>query len=215
MSDDFGDCSGVKLIETLRWEGAEFQRLGLHLDRLAASARRLGFVCDPDRATAALRAAAPLHQAARMRLTLDAAGQAEATAAALPAVREVWRLGLAGARLRSDDPWLSVKSTRRAGYDAARAALPEGLEEVIFLNERGEVCDGTITSVFFDAGQGMRTPPLRCGLLPGVLRAELRVPEEVLRAEDLGRVQLWVGNSLRGLMPAVWAGQELPFEPFR
>ena len=46
----------------------------------------------------------------------------------------------------------------------------------------GEVCDGTITTVFFDRGKGLRTPPLTCGLLPGVLRADLAVPEEVLLA---------------------------------
>jgi 4-amino-4-deoxychorismate lyase len=91
-------------------------------------------------------------------------------------------------------------------YDAARAAMADGLDEVIFLNERGEVCDGSITTLFFDRGAGMRTPPLACGLLPGVLRADLGVAEEVLRAQDLPRVRLWVGNSLRGLMPAVWAG---------
>jgi 4-amino-4-deoxychorismate lyase len=84
--------------------------------------------------------------------------------------------------------------------------LPEGLDEVIFLNERGEVCEGAITNLFFDRGQGMRTPPLSCGLLPGVLRAELGCKEEVLLAEDLPKVRLWVGNALRGLIPAVWAG---------
>jgi 4-amino-4-deoxychorismate lyase len=75
---------------------------------------------------------------------------------------------------------------------------------VIFLNERGEVCEGTITSLFFDRGQGMRTPPLASGLLPGVLRAELGCPEEVLRAGELPSVRLWVGNALRGLIPAVF-----------
>jgi branched-subunit amino acid aminotransferase/4-amino-4-deoxychorismate lyase len=119
-------------------------------------------------------------------------------------VPQVWRLGLAGMRLQSDDPWLTLKTTRRPAYDAARAALPTGLDEVIFLNERGEVCDGTITTLFYDRGQGLRTPPLACGLLPGVLRAELALPEEVLLARDLPRVRLWVGNSLRGLIPAVW-----------
>ncbi|MGB4826794.1 MAG: aminotransferase class IV, partial [Paracoccaceae bacterium] len=124
----------------------------------------------------------------------------------LPPAKDAWRLGLAAARLVSGDPWLSVKSTNRTVYDVARAALAAGRDEVLFLNERGEVCDGTIVSVFFDRGQGMRTPPLSCGLLPGVLRAELAFPEEVLRARDLPKVRLWVGNSLRGLIPAVWGG---------
>jgi 4-amino-4-deoxychorismate lyase len=52
----------------------------------------------------------------------------------------------------------------------------------------------------------MRTPPLSSGLLPGVLRAELACPQEVLMARDLPRVRLWVGNALRGLIPAVWTG---------
>lgn len=63
-----------------------------------------------------------------------------------------------------------MKSNRRAAYDAARADLPADLDERLLLNERGEVCDGTITTVFFDAGEGMRTPPLEAGLLPGILR---------------------------------------------
>jgi len=147
--------------------------------------------------------AGPDHPA-RLRLTLDREGRVEWTTAALPPAKAEWRVGLAAERLRSDDPWLRVKSTRRETYDRARAALPEALDEVIFLNERGEVCDGSITSVFFDRGQGMRTPPLSSGLLPGVLRAELGCPEAVLRAEDLPEVRLWVGNALRGLIPAVF-----------
>jgi 4-amino-4-deoxychorismate lyase len=118
----------------------------------------------------------------------------------------LWRLGPAAERLASGDPWLTVKSTRRAAYDRARAALPPGIDEAVILNERGEVCDGTITTVFFDRGQGLRTPPLACGLLPGVLRAEMAVPEEVLLSEDLPRVRLWVGNAVRGLIRAEWAG---------
>ena len=109
-------------------------------------------------------------------------------------------------RLSSSDPWLAIKSSNRTAYDTARATLPESLDEVIFQNERGEVCDGTITTVFFDAGDGLCTPPLSSGLLPGVLRAEMlakdALREAVLRASDLDKVRLWVGNSLRGLIPA-------------
>ncbi|ESW62436.1 MAG: aminotransferase class IV [Rhodobacter sp. CACIA14H1] len=199
-----GRAGDARLIETLLWDGARFPRLPLHLARLAAGASALGFACDAGTVERALRGAvsdAPL----RVRLTLGAAGDVEVTVAALPAAAAEWRVGLAAARLSSGDPWLRVKSTRRGVYDAARAGLAAGLDEVVFRNERDEVCDGTITTVFFDRGAGMRTPPLSSGLLPGVLRAELAVPEEVLLAEDLPRVRLWVGNALRGLIPAVWA----------
>jgi 4-amino-4-deoxychorismate lyase len=201
-----GGEPGLKLIETLLWDGARFPRITQHLDRLNRSRGLLGWSrpgvgfhwkCD-----------LPLPQGtpARVRLTVDALGRDEWQMSALPGAKPEWRVGLAEQRLRSTDPWLQVKSTRRAAYELARAALPDGLDEVILLNERGEVCDGSITTVFFDRGQGIRTPPLSSGLLPGVLRAELDCPEEVLVAEDLPKVRLWVGNALRGLMSAVWSG---------
>ncbi|MFC3570051.1 aminotransferase class IV family protein [Paracoccus simplex] len=202
------DDPGLRLIETVLWDGAGCPRIAGHLARLAAGAGALGWPCDAPAARAAL--IAPPGRPARLRLTLDRAGRIEVTRAPLPQSRPEWRLALAGTRLDSGDPWLRLKTTRRAHYDAARAALPEGIEEVVFLNERGEVCDGTITTVFFDRGQGMRTPPLACGLLPGVLRAEMLAEgacrEDMLPAGDLPHVRLWVGNALRGLMPAVWAG---------
>jgi len=190
-----GSAPGLKLIETVLWDGARAPRWALHLERLQRSARLLGWDCPK------VAPAGPNHPA-RLRLTLDRAGVVDWTVAPLPPAKPEWRVGIASGRLRSDDPWLRVKSTRREAYDRARAALPEGLDEVIFLNERGEVCDGSITTVFFDRGQGMRTPPLSCGLLPGVLRAELACPEEALKADDLPNLRLWVGNGLRGLIPA-------------
>lgn len=195
-----------RLIETLLWDGAAYPRLPGHLARLTAAAARLGYACDPAAVQAALPAPAT---PARVRLTLGPAGDAEVTQGPLPPARPEWRLALAPARLSSSDPWLQVKSTRRALYDSARAALPEGVEELLFQNERGEICEGSITNLFFDRGQGLCTPPLSCGLLPGVLRAERIAAgcrEAVLAAEDLPRVRLWVGNALRGLIPAVWRG---------
>lgn len=198
-----GGEPGLKLIETMLWDGASVPRLTLHLDRLNRSAQALGW----RQPSAEVSWNCPLdlpQTPARLRLTLDAEGREDWQIAALPAARPQWRIGLAQTRVSSTDPWLGIKSTRRALYDQSRAALPEGLEELIFLNERGEVTEGTITNIFFDRGQGLRTPPLACGLLPGVLRAELNPPEDILLAEDLPKVRLWVGNALRGLIPAIW-----------
>ncbi len=192
---------GLQLIETLRGDSAP-ARLALHRTRMAAGAAALGWSFDAAGFAAAL--AGISH--GRVRLTLGQSGDFRTEVTDLPPPRPEWRLGLSDQRLRSDDPWLRIKSTNRQHYDAARANLPPGLDEVLFLNERGEVCDGTITTVFFDRGQGMRTPPLSSGLLPGILRAELACPEEVLMAADLPHVRLWVGNALRGLIPTVWSG---------
>ena len=196
---DGANAPGLKLIETLLWDGADCPRIKLHQARLARSAAALGWAEPADlRELLGGLPAQPL----RLRVTLDGAGLLALERALLPPAKTEWRVGLASDRLTSTDPWLQHKTTRRGVYDAARASLAEGLDEVIFLNERGEVCEGTITTVFFDKGQGMRTPPLTCGVLPGVLRAEMAVCEEVLLAEDLPKTRLWLGNALRGLFPA-------------
>ncbi len=199
---------GLRLIETLGWDGTRLLRLDLHLQRLADSAARLGFACNADAARAALIAACPAAPA-RLRLTLARGGELAVTSAPLLPAAGPWRIALARQVYRSDDAWLAVKSTRRAAQDAERRDLPQGIDEAIFANERGEVCEGTITSLFFDAGAGLCTPPLTSGLLPGCLRAEMlatgQCREAVLRVADLGRVRLLVGNSARGLIPALWA----------
>lgn len=197
------DRGALRLIETAHWDGTGCRLLDRHLARMAAGAEALGWVMPPN---ARDSFTGPSGTPARLRILLDAEGKLSREAAPLPAPIALWRVGLSAVRLRSDDPWLGIKSTHRPGYDAARAALPPGLDEVLLLNERGEVCDGSITTVFFDRGAGMRTPPLSAGLLPGVLRAEQIAQgarEETLLPGDLPKVRLWVGNALRGLCPAV------------
>ncbi|KIC35497.1 aminotransferase class IV family protein [Leisingera sp. ANG-M7] len=196
-----------RLIETLGWHPGEgFRHLQPHLARMARSAAAFGIPFDPDAARAVLAGAAgdaPL----RCRLTLDAAGQLELTTGPLGNNPSEWRLGIAETRLDADDLWLLHKTTRRALYDTARAALPAGVDELLFLNQRGEVCEGTITNLFVTCSDGrMVTPPLSCGLLPGILRQVMlergECREAVLGLRDLKRAQaIHMGNSLRGLIP--------------
>ncbi|MDC0658227.1 aminotransferase class IV family protein [Leisingera sp. SS27] len=197
-----------RLIETLGWHpGQGFRHLQPHLARMGRSAAAFGIAFDPDEARAVLAGAAgdaPL----RCRLTLDAAGQLELASAPLGSTPSVWRLGIADTRLDADDMWLQHKTTRRALYDTARAELPDGVDELLFLNQRGEVCEGTITNLFVTRADGrMVTPQLSCGLLPGIQRQVLlengQCQEAVLRLEDLkGAKAIYMGNSLRGLIPA-------------
>ncbi|MCV2880457.1 aminotransferase class IV family protein [Actibacterium sp. XHP0104] len=200
---------GLILIETLRFE----PRLGplrgdLHLARMARGAAALGWGFDAARAAEMINVGGD--EPLRLRLTLDAGGELSLTTGPYEMVQGAWRLGLAPERVQADDPWRGVKSSHRAIYDRARADLPEGLDELLFLNERGELAEGTITNVFIKRDRALLTPPLASGCLPGVLRETLLADgtarEAVLTPDDLhGAEAVFVGNSLRGLIPAVWA----------
>lgn len=189
-----------RIIETLGAHPGEGPRRGAaHLDRMERTAGALGYPFDRARAEALLEITpeAPL----RCRLTLDLDGAFDLTTAPLGPNPPEWRVAIHPERLDPSDPYLYRKTTRRALYDMARATLPEGVGEWLFLNRAGEVCEGTITNLFI----ADRTPALSCGLLPGVLRAELLGQgwrEAVLRPDDLAGARFFMGNSLRGLIPA-------------
>ncbi|WP_313521946.1 aminotransferase class IV family protein [Shinella sp.] len=201
----------LSLIETLRWEPETgFVRLERHLARLAHSADALGLPGAGKAGKALAAVPAGSETPLRIHLELFADGRIEVqTAACTPLAPDTtWRLKIAETRLASSDPLLRHKTSRRALYAAARAEFPASeADEVILLNERGELCEGTITSLFLDDGSGiLKTPPLAAGLLAGVLRAELlesgKAVEAVLRLDDLSRSEIFVGNSLRGLIAA-------------
>jgi 4-amino-4-deoxychorismate lyase len=212
------DGAGARfdLIETMRWEPATgFRRFERHLARLYASANEFGFAYDPERIGEVLRDAVGQPAAAlRTRLVLSPDGEVHASTqpyAALPP-HKIWNLRVARVRLDSSDPLLRHKTSRREAYMRARAEYQvHQADEVILLNERGEVCEGTITNVFVEDEGLLLTPTVACGLLPGVLRGELldegRTREAVLTPDDLtdGR-RVFVGNSLRGLIAARLAG---------
>lgn len=213
---DFG------LIETLLWtREAGFWLLGEHLARLDASSRALGFPYDEARTRAALDAAvrAPPPGAAhlRVRLVLSRDGGLETSAAAIEPVPpdRVWRVVFARARFDSADPLLRHKTTRRALYEGelTAAVARSGADETLFLNERGEICEGARANVFLPCGGALLTPPLLCGLLPGTLRASLlasgRAREKILRAADFAPgTAFFLGNSVRGLVPSQMARDE-------
>ncbi|GAA4219417.1 4-amino-4-deoxychorismate lyase [Sagittula marina] len=198
---------GTRLIETMLWQpGGGVALAARHRDRLCLSARRLGFDFDPStfyRALNEVSGDAPR----RLRLTLDASGVVDMSCAPAPSPAMLWRVAVAPHRLASDDPWLRVKSTRRAIYDAARADLPDGVDELIFLNEDGHLAEGTICNVLVERDDGWVTPPLTDGALPGVMRAELLARGEV-RVASVTLKQLTAAprlrlcNALRGQIEA-------------
>jgi para-aminobenzoate synthetase/4-amino-4-deoxychorismate lyase len=87
-----------------------------------------------------------------------------------------------------------------------------GCDEVVFLNRKGELTEGTRTNLFLELDGRLFTPALTCGLLPGTLREELidlpraAASEAVLTIADLARAErIYLGNSVRASRARAWA----------
>ena len=118
----------------------------------------------------------------------------EASGAALPTA-------FATVPVHSGNPFLYHKTSNRAFYQQERALRPD-CAEVIFLNERGEVTEGTTTSIVARINGDLVTPPIHCGLLPGVFRQELleqgAIRERVITRKELEQAdEVHLVNSVR------------------
>ena len=90
-------------------------------------------------------------------------------------------------------------------------AHEQGFDEVVLLNERGEVAECTSANIFAISGTNVWTPPLSSGCLPGVTRAvlleEIQVPglsvvEKKLMPADLESAdEVFITSTTRELLP--------------
>lgn len=71
----------------------------------------------------------------------------------------------------SDSPIHSVKSLNYLeNIIARREARLKGYDEAVFLNERGEIAEGTASNIFWVEKDTLYTPSVNCGILPGIIR---------------------------------------------
>jgi para-aminobenzoate synthetase/4-amino-4-deoxychorismate lyase len=196
----------LDLIETMAFDPEEgLPLLERHLARMSASAAALGFRFDRHGARNELQAATfRLRAPARVRLLLAQGGGIAIEVAPAPVLPDrPITIAVVPLPVPPGDFRLRHKTSDRGFYDAARAMA--GTDEVLFVRD-GLLTEGSFTSLFVPRADGtLLTPPLALGLLPGVLRAEMisggRAVEANLSLEDLPE-QFFVGNALRGLMPA-------------
>ena len=203
-----------QLIETMRWSDFDgFYLLERHLARLENSARFFGIPCDNATVRASLaEALRGLRGRQRVRLLLDQDGAATVTTTpiTLPDPPAAVTYTVSDHPIDSRDRHRYHKTTRREVLDEERNRLAEetGCDEVLFVNGRGELTEGSYCNIFLEKDGWLLTPPVSCGLLDGTLRRELlesggQIEERILYPKDLEEADaLWLGNSVRGLQPA-------------
>ncbi len=198
----------MTLLETMRADGGEVALLERHLARLAASSAALGIPFDEPAVRGAIRDAvgrAGPSSVHRVRLTLGAALDVQASPLTGAPFRTVWLSP--DPLLEAGGPLCIYKTTDRAHYERPFAqAQALGADEALLVNARGEVVEGSRTSVWVQREGRLLTPPLSSGGLPGVMRAHLLetlpgATEALLTPADLrGAEALYVSNALRGMV---------------
>jgi branched-chain amino acid aminotransferase len=129
----------------------------------------------------------------------------------LPAYREPARLGLREHGRHAASPLAGVKVISWLDnvwnyYEAQQA----GFDEVVLLNERGEVAECTAANIFCVKDGRVATPPVAAGCLQGITRSVLLeigagagapVEERVLRPEDLYAAdEIFISSTNRNLL---------------
>lgn len=197
-----------QLIESLRWDG-HYHFLRQHLKRLKSSAEYFDFPFSESEVTSRLEEnQRRLHagEGYKVRLLLDSAGAVVIENVRLDPEPPAATVMLSPVRMSSQDRFLYHKTTCRDVYEQQHAeARRQGHADVLFMNEKGELTEAANNNIFVEIGGRLFTPPVECGLLPGiyrqhVLESEPRASERVLTVDDLKTANaIYLCNSVRGL----------------
>ena len=204
------------LIETLRYDnGIGYYLLERHMQRLAVSAHYFAIPCDVSVVHQQLMAHVGECNAPhlRVRLELSPSGDISIQSTLLPAeaLSQTLKFAICEQPVHSNNLHLYHKTTARSFLDNTAKAYKKntGCDEVVYLNERGELTQGSYMNIFLLQPDGTYlTPPISAGLLPGTFRAELmathKVTEKTLYPSDIANSKaIFLGNSVRGLLKAI------------
>ena len=224
-SDEYKECllkadviapQDTVIIETFRWEPQNgFIRGPAHKARMKRAAKALGYPFKAALFDEALKGFKTHKSPQHIRLTLDAYGTFKINTKEYSKFTDP-NIILSKHRLSAKVQNFNHKISRRNFYDGERDRLKHHFDitEVIFLNEDDKVCEGSFTSLFIERNGRLLTPRLSLGLLAGILRAELIKSGDAIEADisqtDLTKAdKIFIGNSLRGLMPTSLVSADL------
>jgi para-aminobenzoate synthetase/4-amino-4-deoxychorismate lyase len=196
------------LLETMKWEPiAGIWLLDQHLERLEASARYCGFDYDRERVAAQLNHAVPTlgDRPQKVRLSLDQGGRVVVSTEELIELNGPVRVVVDDVPVDPSDWRLYHKTSMRSRYEQTRRRHPDA-DDVLMINNRGEITESTIANVVVRLGHNWFTPPLSSGCLPGVLRRVLLERREIVETPvsiaDVSRAdEVQLINSVRGRIP--------------
>jgi len=191
-----------ELLESLRLENGQFPLLHFHLERLAKSARFFKIAIDFIKLKQKLTGLADFypHGLHKVRILIDHSGKTTLECLAIKETVETKSVYLAQMPIISQNDFLYHKTTNR---DLFRPFQKEGFFDCLLWNEKEEITEFTTGNVVLQMSGELLTPPLSCGLLPGVMRESLLrkkiIKEQTVTLNQLKQVdKIWYVNSVRG-----------------
>lgn len=120
----------------------------------------------------------------------------------------------------SDDPFWRFKFCGWQRNIHHLHHLPKGVDDIIFVNQRNEICETTRANIYLLKDRYLLTPPLESGVLAGTYRQWLLDQGELTIAEQIYQVKeeritvqeldssckIFLSNALMGLVPGKLIG---------
>ena len=220
-SDEYAECilkadvlkkQNSEILETFLWQpGTGVKNFIQHKKRLIKTANELKYPFKDVDFQNAIKSIKSLDKPQRVRLALNNLGEFDIQQSDYKPyqINSEVTFSLSKYPLSDKVQVTRHKVSDRNFYDGERNRIRQltDADEVIFLNSKNEICEGSYTSIFIKKNGFLVTPPLSSGLLPGILRAELlekkQTIEGILTITDIIEAdEVFLGNSLRGLMIA-------------
>ncbi len=144
-----------------------------------------------------------------MRLLLDKTGNIFIEHKELDDMSIDYKITISKYRTDSNDAFYYHKTTNRQLYNKELGKIrKKGFYDVIFLNEKGEITEGSITNIYIEKKGLLYTPPIKCGLLNGIIRQAVlkknkNIKEKIILTKDLSNADaVYISNSIIGFQKA-------------
>jgi para-aminobenzoate synthetase / 4-amino-4-deoxychorismate lyase len=208
---------GFELLETMRFEpDGGVRHLDRHVERLLASADHFGFEADERTVREAVEkgvASAPARPC-RVRLSLSRDGTVRVACTPLAPEAQPVRVAIDDVPQDPRDVFLFHKTSLRRRYREAADRHPD-VDDVVLVNDRGEVTESTIANLAVRIDARWWTPPVDSGLLPGIGRQvaleEGRLAERPIRVDEARSAdELALVSDTRGWRRAVLRAATAP-----
>jgi len=212
-----------ELIETILFENGNYFLLNEHLERLEQASDYFLFVFNQKNILNKLdklknELLINSNKSFKVKILLDKWGSIELNSDQIPTKKKNdIKIKISDKRISCKNKFQYFKTTNRQLYDSELSlARLEEYDEVIFLNEKEEITEGSISNVFIKKSGKTFTPKISSGILKGVYREYLikhtsNIYEKNITLNDLIEAdEVYIINSVRKKMEVIeiWKGSQ-------